>query len=310
MKKKIFVALSTFAENGREPLELLEKSGHPFWLNTTGKRLKADEVVSLGKDCEGIVAGVEPYDETVLERMTNLKCISRCGVGTDNIHKDKARQKGIAVLNTPDVVVQPVAELTLAIILDLLRHLSWHTSRMKAGQWEKKTGGLLAGKNVGIIGLGRIGKRVAEMMMYLGASVCASDVQPDEIWARQKGVAILPADELLKRADVVCLHVSASAKNPFRMTGRDIGLMKPGAVLANLSRGDAVDEAALYSALKEGRLGGAGLDVFPEEPYKGKLCELDNVVLTPHVATLTAESRLQMETEAVKNLLNYFLQRP
>ena len=157
MKPKILVALSTFAKQGEEPLDILKTSGYEFTVNPNGKRLTAEQLVEMGQDYDGVVAGLEPYTSDVLDKMPKLRCISRCGVGIDNIDLEKAKEKGIEVRNTPNVVVQPVAELTVAMVFDLLRKLTWHTKLMNEKKWERKTGNLLQGKQVGVLGLGRIG---------------------------------------------------------------------------------------------------------------------------------------------------------
>jgi D-3-phosphoglycerate dehydrogenase len=304
VKKKIFVALSTFAEHGSSPLELLERSGFDFSVNTLGKRLIREEIVELGKDAEGIVAGVEPYDDFVIDRLPRLRCISRCGVGIDNIDSKKASEKKIIIKNTPDVVIQPVVELTVAMTFDLMRKLSYHTGLLRAKRWHKEAGNLLFGKTVGVLGLGRIGKKVAEVMRTLGTEVYGADLRPDRTWADHAGVKIVSLAELLRISDILTIHLSSIKEKPFQLGADEIAAMKAGAFLINVSRGQMVDETALYDALKNGRLAGAALDVFPNEPYIGKLCELDNIVMTPHIATLTKESRVQMEEEAVRNAID------
>lgn len=306
MKESIFVALSTFGEFDKEPIRILEISGHSFYANNLGRRLTQDDLLKLAQGACGIIAGIEPYDSVVLEHLSGLRCISRCGVGTDNIDKDKAKELGIAIFNTPNVVVQPVAELTVAMIFDLLRKLSYHTGLMRLKKWEKSAGNLLMGKKVGVIGLGSIGKKVCELMLKLDTDVYGTDISADMRWAKEKGVKIISLNELLQTCDIVSVHVSIEKESPLKLGKSELNAMKPGAFLVNTSRGQVVGEDALYDALKNGGLAGAGLDVFPEEPYKGKLCELDNIVLTPHVATLTRESRAQMEMEAVLNVINFF----
>lgn len=297
---KILMALSTFGEAGQEPRELLEASGHEIVYNPHGRRVTREEIVELGPDCEGVLAGVEPYDEWVLGHMPNVRCISRAGVGTDAIDHVICADRGIIIRNTPDVVIAPVAEHALAMALDLSKRLTWHTEHLKAKDWHKAAGRMIAGSTVAIVGLGRIGRRVAELFSAVGATVLGVDPYPDAVWAETVGVAVVPLVEALATADVVSLHLTAE---DFLLGGPELSLMKPGAILLNLARGKYVDEDALYDAVSSGHLGGAGLDVFPTEPYTGKLCELENVVLTPHVATLTRESRLQMEVECVANLL-------
>jgi len=303
MKKRVFVALSTFAQYGREPLDMLASAVVEFSVNHLGRRLVKEELIQMASGCHGIIAGVEPYDKEVLDAMPVLECISRCGVGVDNIDHDTARARGIVIRNTPDVVIQPVAELTVAMIFCLLRRLIFHTVSLRSGKWQKAAGGLLSEKKVGILGLGRIGKRVAYILKSMGCEVVAADLHPDILWAKEHGVTIVAMDELLKDADIVSIHLSSTGGNKFVLGRKEIALMQDGSVIINTSRGCFVDEAAVYDALKTGKLAGVGLDVFSEEPYKGPLCELGNVVLTPHIATLTKESRLKMEVEATRNLL-------
>jgi len=308
MKYKIFVALSTFAQHGDAPLHPLRRSGMDFTINPLGRRLVEQEIIEFGKDCQGVIAGVEPYNDYVLDHMPNLRCISRCGVGVDNIDLHKAKQKGIKICNTPDVVVQPIAELTVAMTFDLLKKLTYHTELMRRGHWKRVSGHLLKGKTVGILGTGRIGKRVAEMMKMLGAQVYGSDLDPDLEWAERIGVQMVTWQELLKVSDIVSIHLSHREDHPFQLGKQEIALMEKGSIVINVSRGQFVDEEALYGALESEMLGGAALDVYSEEPYAGPLCRLKNVVLTPHIGTFTKESRLQMELEATKNLIEYLRQ--
>jgi D-3-phosphoglycerate dehydrogenase len=191
------------------------------------------------------------------------------------------------------------------MIFDLLRKLTYHTTLLRSKRWEKVPGFLLAGKKVGIMGLGRIGKKVGEIMIKLDADVYGMDLIPDTKWADSLGMKIVPFDDLLRQSDILSIHLSTIKDKPLYLGEKEIRSMKRGAILINTARGQMVDETALYNALKDGHLDGAALDVFPEEPYKGKLCELDNIILTPHVATLTKESRIQMEVEATLNLINF-----
>ncbi len=301
--KKLFVALSTFGEYGSEPIELLRSSGLDFSVNPTGKRLTPEQIVELAADCEGIIAGVEPYNAPVLERLPQLRCISRCGAGIDNVDQQKAKEMGVAILNTPDVVIRPVAELTVAMILDLMRNLSVHAQLMKNRSWQKQGGHLLSGKHVGIIGFGRIGQKVAQLLKPFDVKIGYFDLR--QVWIMISN-RFEDLNSLLEWADIITVHASIGAQGK-PLLGRDeLRRMKPGSWIVNTARGGLVDEDALYEALKSGHLAGAALDVFLEEPYTGKLCELDNVVLTPHVATLTGESRLAMEIEASENIIRFF----
>jgi D-3-phosphoglycerate dehydrogenase / 2-oxoglutarate reductase len=305
MTVKILVALQSFGEYSNIPVSLLEHSGAEIHYNQKGHRLCQDEIVELAQGCQGIIAGVEPYDQDVLEQLPGLRCISRSGVGKDNIDQEYAQRKDITILNTPDVVVQPVAEMTLALIFDLLRFTTYHSTLIQAGQWKKQAGHILSSRKIGIIGLGRIGKRVAEYLRFFHADVMGYDLYPDNSWAEKHGVRIVDLATLIKTSDVISLHVSLSTENPFILGQPEFATMKKGTIIINTSRGQVIDETALFEHLCSGHLGGAGLDVFRKEPYVGPLSTLKNVVLTPHISTLTEESRAEMECESVVNLLQF-----
>jgi len=308
MQDKIFVAISTFAENGRDPLDLLNESGIEIFINPLGRRITANEILEMGSDATGIIAGLEPYNEEVLTNLSNLKCISRVGVGIDNINQALAKSRNIKICNTPNVIIQPVVELVLALIFNLLRKTTLHTILIKSKKWERHVGNLLYGKTVGIIGTGRIGKRVSEILILLGVKVIACDLFPDKAWANSNRIRYTSQENLLKESDIISLHVSPTESDKPVIGRKELDQMKSGMILINTSRGQFIDENALYDGLSSKKIGGVGLDVYVNEPYDGDLIQFDNVVLTPHVATLTKESRLEMEVEATQNLLNYFLQ--
>ena len=302
---QVFVTLSTFGAESGEPERLLESSGFTYAVNSFGRRMEPLEVVERARDSIGLIAGVEKYDAATLARLPQLKCISRCGVGIDNIETPAAERLGIGILNTPDEPTVAVAEHVLSLILGLLKRQPVVDGLMHRRQWQRVTGNLLAGKVVGIIGLGRIGRRVAELVSAFGAKVIAVEPRPDTGWAGTWGVDLTDLRQLLARADIVSIHVSTSADSRFCLGKEELAMMKPGSWLVNTARGDMVDEAALVAALESGRLSGAGLDVFTSEPYAGPLCDNDRVILSPHQATLTFETRAAMETRAVENLLRY-----
>jgi D-3-phosphoglycerate dehydrogenase len=301
----IFVALSTFAERDRRPLEMLERSGIPFRLNPTGRRIERGLLLDLGREATAVVAGVEPYDAGVIGGMPRLRCIARCGAGIENVDLEVARRRGIAVLNTPDAPTGAVAELALAMILALSRGLPRQAALMRERRWERVEAHLLAGKRVGIVGLGRIGRRLAELLRPFGVRMLATDPAADPAAARSLGVELVDLETLLASSDVVSLHAAASRVHPLRLGARELALMPKGAMLINLARGDMVDDVALASALRSGHLRGAAADVFPEEPYRGPLCDLDSAILTPHAATYTMETRTAMELECVEKLLRH-----
>lgn len=305
MNDLIFVALSTFAADDRRPLDRLEASGHPFRLHRTGKRITTAELLRDGTDAAVILAGVEPYDSATLAQLPALRCISRCGVGVDAIDLDAAQQRSVVVSNTPNIPTEAVAELALAMLLALSRNLCLQAKLMRARRWERTAAHLLAGRTVGLIGLGRIGQRVAQLCCAFDARVLAYDPLSDAALARELGVSLVAQELLLREADFVSLHASRHAEQPVLIGPAELAMMKRGAVLLNLARGEMVDEGALVEALRSGQLGGAGLDVFGAEPYQGPLCDFEQVILTPHSATLTVETRAAMELQCVENAFQF-----
>ena len=301
----IYVTLSTFAEYDASPLNRLRESGIPFSLNTTGKRVTPRQLLDEGKRATVLIAGVEPYDAATLSALPALQCISRCGVGVDAIDLASARTRGVTVLNTPDVPTAAVAELTLAMMLALSRQLPRQSDLVKRREWKRLESHLLGGRTIGLIGLGRIGRRVAALLKPFGVRLLAADPNVDIAWADREGIEIVPVARLLATADVVSLHASTTAAVPLRLGEAELASMKRGAFLVNVARGSMIDEAALVAALKSGQIAGAALDVFPEEPYAGPLCDLPNVILTPHSATLAVETRVAMELECVDKALRF-----
>jgi D-3-phosphoglycerate dehydrogenase / 2-oxoglutarate reductase len=303
MSEKVLICTSKFAESVREPLKILEDHNIAFLLNPHKRTLTEDEVIALGRGCTGIISGSELLTRRVLEALPEIRCISRVGVGVDNIDLAYAEKRGICVKNTPDAPTRAVAELTVGLMFDLVRRISIQDREIRKGNWNKILGCQIKDKNVGVIGLGRIGRTVAELLTGLGASVSGYDLYPNPAWARQHSIEIMDFSAILTESDIVTIHIPFSKGNAPLVGEAEIRKMRSGAFLLNLSRGGIVDEMALYHALKEHRLAGAAVDTFEKEPYQGPLRELDTIILTPHTGSYTAESRSAMELEAVKNLI-------
>lgn len=303
MANKVLTSPSSMGQCGSEPFDLLRENGYEVINNPYGRKLTEDEVIELAKDCVGIVAGVEPLTPRVMDALPNLKCISRVGVGMDNVDLEYAKQKGIIVVNTPDGPTRGVAELTLAMTLSLLRRIPQADAALHQRKWKKQIGNLFLDKKVGIIGLGRIGKSVAELFRGLKNPVIGYDPFANEAWAKENGVELATFDEVLKQADILTLHVPGNKDKSPVIGEAEIAMMKDGAFLINIARGGVVDETALYDALKDGKLAGAAIDVYTKEPYDGPLCDLDNIIMTPHLGSYAKEGKLQMEIDAVKNFI-------
>jgi D-3-phosphoglycerate dehydrogenase len=304
---KVLVSPSSFGECGSEPLNILTKQGFEIISNPFGRKLTEEEVISLAPDAVGIVAGVEALNKKVIDRLPQLKCISRVGVGMDSVDIDYAKQKGIKVVNTPNGPTRAVAELTIALAMSLLRGISRADSNIKKDLWKKEIGNLILDKNIGVFGLGRIGKVTAKLFRGVGAKIIAYDIYPDNTFANANEIRLVDKDELFKAADVITVHIPGNKDKTAAIGIKELSLMKKSGYLINVSRGGVVDENALYKVLKERNIAGAACDVFSNEPYKGNLIELENVLLTPHLGSYAAETKLQMEIDAVNNLITALL---
>ena len=302
--KKVLASPSSIGHIASDPFDLLERNGYEVVKNPYGRRLTEEETIELAKDCVGIVAGVESLNARVINALPNLRCISRVGVGIDSIDILHAESKGIQVLNTPNGPTRAVAELTLGLTMSLLRKIPNAHYDLKNRIWKKQTGNLLFEKRVGILGLGRIGRMTAEIFRALGNSVAGYDLDPNEKWANQNSVKILSLEELLKSCDIITIHVPAKADGSAVITMKELDLLKDDAFVVNVSRGGVIDEDALYQVLISGKLSGVALDVFSKEPYNGRLCDMENVILTPHIGSYAKEGKLKMEVDAAQNLIN------
>ncbi|MGZ3756170.1 MAG: phosphoglycerate dehydrogenase [Mucilaginibacter sp.] len=300
---KILTSPSSFGQVGDQPFALLREQGYEVINNPFGRKLTEDEVIELAKDCVGIVAGVETLSARVIDALPMLRCISRVGVGMDTVDVDYAAEKGIIVCNTPDGPTRGVAELTIGMTFSMLRKIPQADSDMKNKQWKKQIGNLIIDKVIGVVGLGRIGKTVAELFRGIGNPVIGYDPYPDLEWCEKNDIELFDFDQLLKKSDIITLHIPGNPDKTPVVGAKEFEIIKEKAFLINASRGGVVDEDCLYDALKSGKLAGAAVDVFSREPYNGKLCDLDNIILTPHLGSYAEEGKLQMEIDAVKNII-------
>jgi D-3-phosphoglycerate dehydrogenase len=300
--KHILITTSSFGVASNEALAKIIAAGVKVKLNPYGRRLSEIEAVELLAEpgLIGMIAGVEPINHLALSGAPQLKVISRCGIGIDNIDRGSAEAFGILLCNTPNAPSIAVAELVVGLILDLLRKISLADRSIRAHVWKQHMGNLLAKKTVGIIGYGGIGRRVALLLSAFGTKVLAYDVRDI---SGEQGVIVCDLEQAIAQSDIVSLHVPYTLENHHLINDSVLNKMKPGAMLINVARGGLVDEKALLKALETGRISGAALDCFETEPYNGPLVELDQVVLTAHMGSYAAESRQIMEIEATENLL-------
>ena len=298
MAFKILIGPSSFAETDKTPLNRLVAAGYEIVDNPYKRKLTKNELLELlTPDVIGIVAGLEPFDRDVLLR-SKLRAVSRVGTGISNIDLTAARELGIKVCSTPNGPIEAVAELTLGALLGLLRMISLMDQALHKGKWSKKIGVQLKGMTVAIIGFGRIGRRVAELLSPFRVNLLVVDpFLADDATGRYIKLSLA---EALPKADIVTIH---SSGEECLIGASEFDLMKAGVFLLNAARGGVISEKALLKAIENGTVAGAWLDTFEEEPYKGPLCNHQNIILTPHVGSYTTECRSLMEGDAVDNLL-------
>ncbi|MGO8721029.1 MAG: phosphoglycerate dehydrogenase [Acidobacteriaceae bacterium] len=290
------------------------------WKVVTHDQIKDGLPAELADADALIVRSAVQVDAALLEKAPKLRVIGRAGVGVDNIDSEAATRNGIVVMNTPGANAVAVAELALALMIDLARMVPRANATMHAGKWEKKSlqGTELRGKTLGIVGLGRVGLEVARRARGFGMELVGHDPFVSAAIAREHGVRLASREEVFRQADYLTLHVGLTPETEGMLNAATLATMKKGVRLVNCARGELIVEEALVEALKSGQVGGAALDVFRKEPLKDSpFFDLDNVILTPHIAGSTAEAqeavgvqiaeqvRAYLTTGVVQNAVNF-----
>jgi len=254
---------------------------------------------------EVLIPGAEPLPESVLAASEELRMVMKHGVGVDNIDLGAATSRGIVVANAPGTNADAVADLTLGLMLTLLRRICTANASTRSGAWERYMGHELGASVVGIVGTGRIGAAVARRVHAFGAKLLACDVVENEQLKAECGLRYVPLGRLLREADIVTLHAPLT-KDTAKMIGTDaLRAMKASAVLVNCARGELVDEDALYEHLKAAKLAGAAVDVFATEPPQdSRLLELDAVLATPHIGAYTYEAMTTMDRLCAETIID------
>ncbi len=251
--------------------------------------------------------GAVKWPGEALHQLPDLRMITVCGIGTDAIDLDAARELGLVVCNIPGRTAPIVAEHALALMLAVARQAWFQTNELKQGRWTVRDNLYLGGKTLGLVGMGSIGAAMARLGQAIGMKIIAWTFHPSDERGRQLGVTLLSLEEVLRNADVVSLHVKLTPQTRGLIGPRELGLMKPGALFINTARGAIVDTQGLVAALQSGRLGGAGLDVFDVEPLPADhpLLACDQVVLTPHIADQNPEGMDILNGGAVDNVIAF-----
>ena len=290
------------------PATLAVFAAEPGWEVLTHDQLTNGLAAALADADALVVRSAVQVDDALMEHAPRLRVIGRAGVGVDNIDAEAATRRGIVVMNTPGANAVAVAELALCLMIALARKVPTANTGMHAGKWEKKSlqGLELRGKTLGILGLGRVGLEVAKRARGFGLEILGSDPFVSAAVARENDIKLVSLDEMIAGSDYITLHVGLTPQTAGVINAKSIAAMKKGVRIINCARGELVDDAALIDALKSGQVAGAALDVFTVEPPKDSpYSELDNVILTPHIAGSTAEAQEAVGVQIARQVREY-----
>lgn len=306
--KKVLITPKSYHHYKDKAYAMLREEGYEPIENRTGRTLTEDEIVELaGEGVVGVIVGVDPMSARVLDRLKDVQAISKYGMGVDNIDTVRAAELGMQVRAAKGTNNISVAELAIGLIFAISRNIPEMASEVKSGGWSRVLGRELTGKKLGIVGGGQIGFEVAKRALGLEMEVAVYDpFLTEDALASKQGIRLeWNLDALFAESDYVSLHVPATKDTFHLVNARTLSLMKPSAFLINTSRGELVDEEALYEALSGGKLAGAASDVYSSEPPLpgSQLAGLAPFILTPHTGAYTHEAIEKMVVRSTVNLL-------
>lgn len=305
---ELLITSNSFGKNDPSARQRLRDAGWDIRENPKGTILSESDMVEAVRGVDAIILGSDPVTSAVLDSAPELKLISRYGVGIDNIDMEAAKKRGVDIRVTRAANAEAVADFTLGLVLSLLRHIPKANDDLQNGTWKKRRGFDLYQKTVGVIGCGAIGRRVISRLKGFQCKILGYDLKPDSKYFLDNNIKQSSLEEILEKSDIITLHVP-NASGVTLIGEKELAKMKPDAVLVNTARGGLVDEQAVLRSLKSRNLYGYGADVFSSEPeipsyFNG--CEDLNLVLTPHMAAVSAEATSEMTRMAVDNVLEYF----
>jgi D-3-phosphoglycerate dehydrogenase len=297
---RILATPRSFKTEG-EHLELLKREGYSVDLYSKDHPLTADELREKISGYDALILGLDHCDKRVIEAADKLKVISRNGAGYDKVDLEAASRKNIVVTYAPGMNTLGVAELAMGLMYALARDIPNVAANARQGKWQRSQGWELAGKTLGLIGLGAIGGEVTKRALANDMHVIAYDPYAKPY----PNVELLPLDEVLQQSDILSLHTALTPETKYLINTERLAQMKKGAYLINTARGGLIDEAALYNALTHGKLAGAAMDAFEQEPPENSvLLGLPNFIVTPHIGANTRESVARANLQAAKNVLD------
>jgi D-3-phosphoglycerate dehydrogenase len=263
-------------------------------------------LADLVSDFDVIIAGTEKITDRVMARATKLKLISRVGVGLDGVDLMAAKQRGIRVSYTPEAPAPAVAELTLGLMLTLLRSVHISNAQLHQGKWQRIFGRRLAETTIGVIGVGRIGARVLRRTKSFGTPrILGNDLAPNYELSREFKLEWVTKEQIYKEADIITLHLPLTHLTKNMIRRDQLMSMKEDAVIINTARGGIINERDLAEVMKAGHLSGAAIDVFEHEPYVGPLAEVERCLLTAHMGSMSVDCRTRMEIEATDEAVRF-----
>ena len=290
---KVLVTSSHFETLCLEAKKLLEGAGHEAVVYKGElPYMSFEQIAAVIGDIDGAIVGLDDWTDAVFNIAPKLKVVAKFGVGTDNIDKESAKRHGIKVINAPGINSNAVAELTIGVILDVLRSITSLHMALCEGEWRRSLGNELEGRTVGLMGFGAIARLVAKKLQGFDVRVLAYDLYPDHETAKKYGVELVSQEEILRESDIVSVHVPSTKETYQMFDDEAFAKMKKGSYLINAARGAVVDTQALLRALDSGKLAGAALDAFENEPLeKGDpLLTCGKVICTPHTGAETRET--------------------
>ena len=313
--KKVLITTVPFGERNQLPFELLQDAGIEYTVNPLNKKLTEAELSEMISDYDVLIAGTESITDKVMAKAPKLKLISRVGVGLDSVDLHAARRREINVSYTPEAPAPAVAELTMGLILTLLRSVHVSNMQLHKGHWQRIFGRRLTEITVGIIGAGRIGNRVIRRMRGFGTPrILVNDISPDYKSNSDFKLEWVTKEIIYSEADVISLHLPLTRLTRDMIKKEQLLSMKPDAIIINTSRGGIINEIDLYKVMRSGHLSGAAIDVFEQEPYAGQLAEIERCILTAHMGSMSVDCRTRMEIEATEEAVRFIseqiLKRP
>ena len=302
----VLITTVPFGQNNFLPIELLETAGVNFIINPLNKKLTENELAQIVSNVDLIIAGTEVISDLVMSKAKKLKMISRVGIGLDGIDLIAAKKRGIKVSYTPDAPAPAVAELTIGLLITLLRSVHISNAQMHYGKWNRFFGKRIADSTIGIIGLGRIGSRVLNRLAVFGTPrLLVNDISPSVELSKKFKLEWVDKETIYKESDIISLHVPLTHATKNMVTKQELELMKTDAMIINTCRGGIINENDLYDVMKNGHLSGAAIDVFEEEPYNGKLNTIERCILTAHMGSMSIDCRTRMEIEATEEAIRF-----